>query len=111
MVFVWNDLEYVAAYDGHTKKSGVSFNDVISEFFGEKCDKAKMDSLSKADKDGIASGQPAIGMSKDGILFAMGRPPVHVNSNLDARTWTYWANKFRRKVIEFDENGIVTKIQ
>ena len=50
-------------------------------------------------------------MTKEGILFTMGRPPIHANPSLDTNTWMYWANKWGRKAIDFDDKGIVKAIR
>ncbi len=110
MIFSWNGRNFTMAYDKHTKKAGVSMQDSLSDFFGPQCDSAKISSLNKADRDGIKSGQPQTGMTKDGILIAMGRPPHHANPNLGASSWMYWLNKFKKKRIDFDANGKVIKI-
>lgn len=98
-------------YDKHTRKSGVSFQDVLGDFFGEKCDEDKVKSLSELDRKGIRKGIPYEGMSRQGILFAMGRPPRHANPDLEAATWMYWLNRFKRKAIDFDEKGVVEEVR
>lgn len=73
--------------------------------------KAKLNKLGKVDKDGVTAGRPSIGMTKDGILFAMGRPPVHATPNLDANYWLYWQNRFGKIGIQFDDKGKVSEIR
>lgn len=111
MVFSWKGVRYTFKYDGHTKKAGVSFAEAVSTFFGPRCDKSRMNRLSKADREGIRLGRAKVGMSRDGILFALGRPPYHANPDLSLAAWTYWINKFNRVVIEFDQQGQVTAIR
>ncbi|HEY7884876.1 MAG TPA: hypothetical protein VIC08_08035 [Cellvibrionaceae bacterium] len=110
LVFTANGTEYTLAYDKNTRKAGVEFPEIVSSFFGDSCDQAKINSLSKADKDGIKSGTAAVGMSKDGVLIAMGPPPVHATSSLDNNEWMYWVNRFNRQRIEFNDKGIVTAV-
>jgi hypothetical protein len=50
-------------------------------------------------------------MSKEGILFAMGRPPQHANPTLDSSSWLYWQNRFGKTAIEFDGKGKVSSIR
>jgi len=111
MSFDHQGVEYRIEYEKHTKNAGVTFQDALKTFFGPSCDKAKMNSLGAADKDGIKSGQPKVGMTKAGILFAMGRPPQHATPNLDANYWLYWQNRFGKTGITFDEKGKVTEIK
>jgi hypothetical protein len=111
MEFDFQGVVYSFEYDKHQKGAGVSFPDVVKAYFGPACDKAKMNALSAADKEGIRSGQPKVGMTKAGILFAMGRPPFHANPNLDATYWLYWKNKFGKTGLEFDDKGKLTGIR
>jgi hypothetical protein len=108
--FDFQGVDYTLEYDKHTSGAGVSFQEAAQQFFGPACDKAKMNSLSQVDKDGIQSGTARIGMSKDGVLFAMGRPPKHATPSLDNTTWMYWQNRYGKQAIEFDSKGKVTKI-
>lgn len=111
MVFTWEGIQLTAAYDKHTKKAGVSFQKAISTYFGPKCDQDKFNSLSGADKEGVESGVPLLGMSREAVIFSMGRPPFHANPNIKARSWMYWRNKFARRSVTFDSKGIVTEIR
>jgi hypothetical protein len=111
-VFAYNGQEFEVAYDGFTKGAGVSFQQAVEGlYFGKACDKAKMQKLGKIDQDGIKSGQPKVGMTRDGVLFAMGRPPFHANPDLTASEWRYWRNRFSQMVITFGDDGKVTQIQ
>jgi hypothetical protein len=109
--FTWQDALYTLKYDGHTKKAGITLQNFADDWFAEKCDKSKMATLSKLDKQGIASGEPIVGMTKQGIIYAMGRPPYHATPSTDALTWMYWMNRYKRKAIEFDAKGKVINIR
>lgn len=111
LIFEWKGQEYTFVYDGHTKKSGTSFDDALSFYIGESCDKKKLASLSEIDRKGIRTGLPHKGMTREAIVYAMGRPPIHANPDLDAASYTYWINRFKRKVIDFNEAGIVSDIR
>lgn len=110
MAFTWQGMEYQLAYDGFTKDAGVTFEDAALTYFGPACDKAKMQKLGKADQEGIRSGKPIVGMTREGVLFAMGRPPVHANPDLKAAQYRYWKNRFATEIIEFDDKGNVSNI-
>jgi hypothetical protein len=45
-----------------------------------------------------------------GVIFALGYPPRHVNPDLDAVTWTYWKSRFHRMIVTFDASGVVTGV-
>jgi hypothetical protein len=110
--FEYNGQEFELAYDGFTKGAGVSFRQAVeSLYFGKACDKARMQKLGKIDQDGIKSGQPKVGMTRDGVLFAMGRPPFHANPDLASNSWRYWRNRFSQMVVNFGEDGRVESIQ
>lgn len=107
----YQGVTYSYLWDKHTKNAGESLADNFKQFFGKKCDQAKVDSLSQLDKKGIESGKPSIGMSKEGVFFAMGRPPIHATDSLESNTWMYWLNKWKRQAIEFDEQGKVKEVR
>ncbi|MEL7448950.1 MAG: hypothetical protein AAFN78_07055, partial [Pseudomonadota bacterium] len=106
-----NGVEFKMKYDKHTKKAGVSFDDALGNYFGESCETDKAEALSEVDRKGIRDGLPYEGMSKQGILYAMGRPPQHATPSLDGNMWMYWLNRFKRQAIHFDENGNVERIR
>lgn len=110
-IFEWKSVEYTMLYDKHTKKSGVSFDEALQKFFGNKCDADKVKKLSEIDRKGIRKGIPYVGMTKQGVLYAMGHPPPHANPDLDGYTWMYWLNRFKRKAIDFNEKGIVEEVR
>ena len=66
--------------------------------------------MSKIDQKGIKRGKPIVGMSKEGILLAMGRPPVHATAALEDDIWTYWVNRWAKNLLEFNEQGKLIKI-
>jgi hypothetical protein len=111
-VFEYNGQQFELAYDGFTKGAGKSFQEAVeSMYFGKSCDKAKMEKLGKIDQEGIKSGQPKVGMTRDGVLFAMGRPPFHANPDLSSNSWRYWRNRFGQMVVNFGDDGKVVSIQ
>lgn len=66
--------------------------------------------LSAVDRKGIAEGRAAVGMSKEGVMAALGYPAAHRTPDLDASRWIYWQNRFRTLAVDFDSNGKVTSI-
>ncbi len=108
----YKGLEYDYVWDGHTKKAGQSLEENFMLFFGESCDeaKAKVKTLSEVDQKGIKRGKPIVGMTKEGVLLAMGRPPIHATPDLEGDLWTYWINRWVRNILEFNEKGELVKI-
>lgn len=84
------------------------FNDHLLRFFGSECDPADVGQLSDVDQEGIRQGSAQEGMTRQGVIYAIGYPPRHVNPSLERGDWTYWESRFDRIIVEFDENGIVT---
>lgn len=80
----------------------------FSQFFVPQCD--DLSTLSEVDQQGIALGQAIVGMSKQGVLHAMGLPPDHKTPTLDMDLWTYWRNKFVSTTVRF-ENGLVVEVK
>lgn len=111
LIFTANGIDYTFAYDKHTKKAGVSFQEALGDFLGASCETAKMAKLGAKDKDGIKKGRPELGMTKQGVIYAMGRPPYHANPSMDSNSWIYWQNRFNRVVLEFDAKGVLTAIR
>lgn len=67
--------------------------------------------ITRAVLDGnIATGKALEGMTKQGVVYALGIPPRHVTPSLDADTWKYWTNRYGTFNVEFNEKGIVSRI-
>jgi len=111
MSFEYAGQGYTMQYDNFTKGAGVSFQQALAAYFGPACDKAKMDKLGSEDQDGIRSGRPHTGMTREGVIFALGRPPFHANPSLDVSSWMYWRNRYGKMEIEFDASGKVINIR
>lgn len=69
-----------------------------------------LDKLSDADRKGVKDGLASVGMTKDGVMMALGYPATHKTPSPDSNRWIYWTNRFGTIAISFDGNGIVTEI-
>ncbi len=69
-----------------------------------------LDHFSEVDRKGIESGKVYTGMSREGVLTALGYPAVHGTPSLENDRWTYWRNRFVTMAVEFDPNGYVRNI-
>ncbi|RLV60518.1 hypothetical protein D5018_06110 [Parashewanella curva] len=103
---------YKYFWDSHTRKAGETLQENFKAYFAPSCAaiKTHISELSSIDKKGIQRGTPIVGMSKEGVLIALGRPPIHANPNLDATSWTYWSNRWSRFIIEFNSKGEISEI-
>ncbi|PNU20649.1 hypothetical protein C2E25_06285 [Geothermobacter hydrogeniphilus] len=52
------------------------------------------DHFSTLDKEGIAKGKVLPGMTREGVMTALGYPATHRTPSLEAATWIYWTNRF-----------------
>ena len=95
-------FEYNASYMG---MSDDQYIDLISS-----PTPVKIDQISDLDKKGVAEGKVSIGMSKEGVMMALGYPAGHKTSSLQSNTWVYWRNRWKTMAVEFDESGKVKNI-
>jgi hypothetical protein len=65
--------------------------------------------LSAIDRQGIDKGIPLRGMTREGIMIALGYPAMHRTPSLDENTWVYWKDRFAQISIRF-ENDKVSEI-
>jgi hypothetical protein len=68
-------------------------------------------SFSEEDLKGISDGKARVGMTKTGVMTALGYPATHRTASLVENTWIYWRNRFRTLAVEFDDDGIVKGIR
>ena len=66
--------------------------------------------LNAQDEKGIKAGKAIKGMTKQGVMIALGYPAMHRTPSTDSNSWIYWRNRFMTRVVEFDESGKVVSI-
>jgi hypothetical protein len=93
------------------KAAAEPFPTHVGRFFGPSCPQAELDSLSAIDKRGIKEGRALPGMSRRGVVLAMGHPPRHVNPDANAATYMYWTNRFNRLQVIFGDDNRVTEVR
>lgn len=54
----------------------------------------------------VTRGIITAGISKKACLVAYGYPPEHFTPSLDADRWYYWVNRFMKKELVFDAQGL-----
>jgi hypothetical protein len=97
------------SYDYH-KAAAEPFPQHLARFFGTRCNSDKVARLGQKDQNGIKSGTVSPGMTKQGVIYAIGYPPRHVTPDLDATRWKYWKNRFATMVVVFNDAGVVTQV-
>jgi len=105
--------KYIYEFHHKTRKS-VKLKDHLSRVFIKDIDslRKKVAGLSKVDQDGIYEGRALVGMSKQGILIALGNPPEFANKKdlMAVRDWHYWESRHDKLIISFNREGLVSRI-
>jgi len=81
----------------------------LARYFGASCPELPA-GLNPLDMKGIEQGIVSEGMTKQGVIFALGYPPEHATPTPDRDQWIYWKNRWDRFVVRFAD-GIVVGIQ
>jgi hypothetical protein len=67
--------------------------------------------LSAVDEQGIQQGKAMVGMTKQGVMIALGYPAKHRTPSLDENTWAYWKGRLGDpRLVQFDGSGKVVSI-
>lgn len=103
------------SYEFHWKtKMTVPLADHLDRIFLKSSEELKqqVEGLSEIDKDGIYEGRVKLGMSREGVLVAIGYPPEFANPEelMSDRDWLYWVNRHSKVVISFGRDGLVNRI-
>jgi len=69
-----------------------------------------LDGLSDLDKKEVKEGKALPGMSKKGVMTALGYPAVHFTPTLEASEWFFWKDRFGKLKVSFDDQGIVKEV-
>lgn len=77
----------------------------LNRYFGTSC----APEVDHADVRGIEEGLVEVGMTRPGVLVALGYPPEHRTPSLEDPVWTYWGET-GRVVVAFDGGGRVVSI-
>lgn len=72
--------------------------------------KLSLSSFSNLDKKGVKNGKAYLGMTKAGVLAALGYPSQHKTPSLRNKFWVYWKNKWLTMIVKFDSAGTVISI-
>ncbi len=67
--------------------------------------------LSSTDKEGINEGRALVGMTKAGVLVAIGYPPEFATPNpMKTSKWHYWYNRWGQFFLQFNNKGRLQQI-
>ncbi len=106
-VITFIDLTTNKQYDYYYHRSaGEPFDEHLLKYFGKTCNKEKVAKLSKTDQEGIKTGEAKAGMSKEGVVLAIGYPPMHRTPSLQSDQWTYWRNRWITMQVVFVDGKV-----
>ena len=74
-------------------------------------EKVSLDGLSSLDKKGVKQGRAIKGMTRKGVMTAMGYPAAHKTLELSAREWIFWTNRFGTIAVMFGSDEKVTGVR
>jgi hypothetical protein len=77
----------------------------LRRYFGDHCDHGY--ALSDEDRAGIEAGTVSAGMTRAGVIKAIGYPPPHATPDLEAPQWRYWRSRFDTFVVQFENGQVV----
>lgn len=100
--FVANGMRY--RYILH-RSSRTTVDQHLPRYFGGQC--PNVAAMSPEDQAGIQHGQVYQGMTKQGVIMALGYPPEHATPSLENDVWRYWSQGARAYEVYFT-NGVVT---
>ncbi len=100
--------QYEYALNGHTQESLRSH---LKKVFSPECSDEDLSNLNETDMKGIRAGDVRIGMTKQGVIYALGYPPDHRTPSTEANEWLYWKHHFDRFRVHFNDEGKVVRIE
>lgn len=103
-------IKYSYLLDEKTRQAKQSLRQKFEMSFATQCNSRKLVLLNDIDKEGIKKGKPLIGMSKEGVIFAMGYPPEHATM-YDTNFWLYWRSGTAQSALAFTKEGKVYNIE
>lgn len=96
-------------FEFHEQRMGMSANEYVQLITSPV--PVSLDKFSSVDKEGISQGKCLEGMSKAGVMTALGYPAAHRTSSPEANTWVYWTNRFGTRQVTFNDQGKVIGVK
>lgn len=97
------------AYPNHWGEAqqdrGEDIYQVFNRLFGRQ--KVDLSQFTPLERQHIADGTVANGMTEKAVRVALGRPSFTETMNLAYDTWVYWINRFDRFDVKFDNGKVV----
>ncbi len=106
--FIYADGRTVR-FEFHDKRMGMGIEDYLDLITSPQ--PVTINKLNAKDKRGVSEGKALVGMSKHGVMTALGYPAAHKTPSPDSSSWVYWQNRFSTLIVDFDENGKVIAVR
>ncbi len=94
-------------YEYNYHRSAGNFDADIARVFGTTCSRSRARQLSSLDQQGIRAGRALPGMTKEGVILAIGYPPPHRTPSLQGDAWRYWVGRSATVVVQFRDGRVV----
>lgn len=107
--FTFDNGSKKGVFEYHQPRMGMSVQEYLDKITSSA--PISLSGLSKLDKKGVAAGKALVGMSRDGVMAALGYPATHRTPSLDVSTWVYWSNRFKTVAVQFNDSGKVIGVR
>jgi hypothetical protein len=87
-------------------RDSLAMDTFVNRLFVERDPKLKLKNVPKKTRQLIESGQVDTGMTRDQVLMSLGYPPAHRTPSLDSPQWTYWQNRWKSFLVDFDGDKV-----
>lgn len=108
-IFVNTETNEEIFFEYHEPRMQMNIEEYLNKITSST--KTNLSDLSEKDQKGIKDGVASTGMTKNGIMMALGYPATHRTPSPESNTWVYWSNRFKTIAVTFDDKGVVTAIQ
>lgn len=102
------DQGYTVSFEFDAKRMGMDYDQYMTMITSPQ--PVSLAGLNPTDRKGIAEGRAFVGMTKQGVLAALGYPAAHKTPSLDENAWIYWKDRFRTLRVEFSPSGTVSQV-
>jgi hypothetical protein len=67
----------------------------------------KYEGLNAKDEEGVTVGKALVGMTRQGVMVALGYPAKRATPSLDSNIWRYWKGRGDSFTVNFSRDGLV----
>ena len=107
--FTYDAGQKKVKYEFHQPRMAMSLDEYLDKITAKQS--PSLDGLSKLDRQGVAAAKALVGMSREGVMTALGYPATHKTPTLEASTWIFWKNRFGTLAVDFDDAGKVKEVR